>query len=709
MNRRRKHRIEGIFFLVSILLCGFLSLHARAERTRDFVYTVQESDHTYGSIKKYIGKGKSVVIPDSIGEVPIEAIDTGAFAASDIEKVVVGGQVRTIGESAFRDCKKLETVTFGENVRAVQDFAFFGCARLQTLNFDKNLRSIGQMAFASCTGLTRVNLPENVRTLYSAEEEEIYGGVFYNCSGLRSLSFGSRLTMIPVNTCNSCTSLTDVSMPNTVTEIGQSAFAYCAKLKQIEFSQTLETIGAGAFFNCTGLEVLSFPDSMKTLENSAETQAGSTFGYCENVQKVVFGEQLRSIPKHTFSGNNKLTSMVFYGETVVEPEAFVNCDSIQDIYYLGDVPTLYEDSFGTNNSMTIRYPFGSKRGSNYHRYTLYNPGDTCVNAIFRTPAATVSKQVISGMPVNKPVIPERAGYRLTGWTYSNNDASVRWDFSKSVYINFYFESRWEIGTYTVTFQTEEGELPADEQERDIVYEETLGTLPTPSRRDYDFAGWYTRKNKVGTKYTKNSSMPGTDLTLYAGWNLNPEAPETPTLRLSEEGAHKIKILWKKDDTVSGYTIYRSTRKNGTYTRIGTASGAATGYVNGGLKPGRTYYYRVRAYKLMEGQKINSAFSDRKKRYLSGKPDTPVFSAKRRSATSTDLSWDKFEDAEYVDVFYATSRNGKYRRFATYTGNSIGCYHTKLRKKKTYYYRIRTYNVVKGEKIYSNYSKVHKVS
>ena len=701
--------MQVIFVGLGFLLYGLIPCEVRAEKTADFTYVIQEEEEPTVSIKKYIGKSSTVTVPNTISGYPVVEINKGAFAATGVGKVLIGDNVEIIEESAFRDCKKLETVNFGEKVKEIRDFAFLGCEALEDLNFNQNLQSIGQMAFSNCTGLTTVQLPNNIRALYTKDEGKTYGGVFYNCDSLKQISLGERMTEIPMNTFSNCSSLTMVKMPNTIETIGTSAFAYCSKLQSIELPQCLTTIETGAFFNCTELQVLSFPDSLTTIENNGENNAGNTFGYCENLGKVVFGEQLKSIPSNCFAGNSKITSIVFYGETSIETDAFLGCNGITNVYYLKNVPKLSEDAFGTNERLTIRYPFGNKRGSTEHRYSLFDPDDACVTAIFQTPDETISKKVVSGMPVNKPIISEKNGYRLSGWTYSNNDARTSWDFSKSVFINFYFESQWKAGTYTLSFDATEGTLDTKEQEREVLYGKEVGALPTPSRMDYDFAGWYTKKNKAGKKYTKTTEMSGTDMILYAGWNLNPTAPDMPVLTLSEEGANKIKILWKKNSAVTGYTIYCATSKNGKFTKIGTASGAATGYVNGGLKPGKNYYYRVRSYKLLDGQKINSAFSDKEKIYLSGKPDRPTFTAKKRSATSTDLSWEKFTDAEYVDVYYSTSRSGKYNKFATYTGISIGCYHTKLKKNKTYYYKIRTHNVVKNEKVYSEYSTVEKVT
>lgn len=60
--------------------------------------------------------------------------------------------------------------------------------------------------------------------------------------------------------------------------------------------------------------------------------------------------------------------------------------------------------------------------------------------------------------------------------------------------------------------------------------------------------------------------------------------------------HRISLSWTKQYGVSGYTIYRSTKKNGKYTKVENVKGdAATTWTSKKLKKGKTYYYKVRPY------------------------------------------------------------------------------------------------------------------
>lgn len=46
------------------------------------------------------------------------------------------------------------------------------------------------------------------------------------------------------------------------------------------------------------------------------------------------------------------------------------------------------------------------------------------------------------------------------------------------------------------------------------------SIPTPTRSNYTFLGWYTQPNGGGTKYTASSTYPSDDLTLYSSWKIN---------------------------------------------------------------------------------------------------------------------------------------------------------------------------------------------
>ncbi|MGN0467502.1 MAG: leucine-rich repeat domain-containing protein, partial [Acutalibacteraceae bacterium] len=57
---------------------------------------------------------------------------------------------------------------------------------------------------------------------------------------------------------------------------------------------------------------------------------------------------------------------------------------------------------------------------------------------------------------------------------------------------------------------------------------------------------------------------------------------------------------------TGYTVYYSTSKNGTYKKLGSTT--STSYTNKKLSSGKTYYFKVVANKKVGITTINSTYS-----------------------------------------------------------------------------------------------------
>ena len=75
------------------------------------------------------------------------------------------------------------------------------------------------------------------------------------------------------------------------------------------------------------------------------------------------------------------------------------------------------------------------------------------------------------------------------------------------------------------------------------------------------------------------------------------------------GNGQVTIKWKKIKGVSGYAIYRSTKKSGSYKKIKTVKKASTtSYTNKNLSSNKKYYYKVRAYKNVKGKKVYGSYS-----------------------------------------------------------------------------------------------------
>ena len=85
-------------------------------------------------------------------------------------------------------------------------------------------------------------------------------------------------------------------------------------------------------------------------------------------------------------------------------------------------------------------------------------------------------------------------------------------------------------------------------------------------------------------------------------------PSKPTVSVSTYTATKAKISWSGVSGTTKYLIYRATSESGDYSLVYTASSTARSYINTGLTTGKTYYYKVRSYRLVGTTKVYGSVS-----------------------------------------------------------------------------------------------------
>ena len=97
------------------------------------------------------------------------------------------------------------------------------------------------------------------------------------------------------------------------------------------------------------------------------------------------------------------------------------------------------------------------------------------------------------------------------------------------------------------------------------------------------------------------------------YKLGVSATAPASVKATKAGAKKVTVKWKKVKRATGYEIYRAQGKNGKYKKIKTIKKSATVKFTDkkGLKKGKTYYYKVRAYKKVKGKTYYSDFSSAK--------------------------------------------------------------------------------------------------
>ena len=174
---------------------------------------------------------------------------------------------------------------------------------------------------------------------------------------------------------------------------------------------------------------------------------------------------------------------------------------------------------------------------------------------------------------------------------------------------------------------------------------------------------------------------------------------------NSESYSTIRVTWNKVSGANGYKVYRSTSKDGKYAAIGsTAKNSAVTFFDKKAVTGKTYYYKVRAYRNVSGKKVYGSYSatEKAKAVLSA----PTLSAGSTSKTAV-LEWSKVKGADGYQVYASDSQNGTYTRIKITKGT--GATDESLLTGKTRYYKVRAYRKVNGKAVYGSFSKIKKVT
>lgn len=271
------------------------------------IFTIKENENGF-IIAKYRSKDPIVDIPSLIDNKPVVAIDAMAFKGKDIEEVTIPDTVKTIGERAFCECKKLHKITLPKEVK-IDKVVFYGCASLAD---DKGFVIVNDILFRYMGNDKDIIIPDGVKRIDDGAFEfnrtiesvivpcsvtVIRNGAFYGCRKLSSLKIMNLDVKISDGAFDSCPKLLDkdgfiifndylyqylgsekeVTIPSTVKTIGKSSFPVTSAIKAITIPSSVTTIGAYAFwYTSDGLESVIIPSSVVEIGHNA-------FAMCEKV------------------------------------------------------------------------------------------------------------------------------------------------------------------------------------------------------------------------------------------------------------------------------------------------------------------------------------------------------------------------------------------------------------------------------------------
>ncbi len=137
-----------------------------------------------GVVWEYSQETKTLTILGS-GYMTDYVYDNGAYNRpweayiAEIECVIIGDGVLSVGDFAFIDCQRLGDVKVSDTVLTIGEGAFQSCIRLRFMDIGKNVVAIGPSAFKDC-GLRHIKLSKN--TVYIGRDAFtgcLYGTVTY--------------------------------------------------------------------------------------------------------------------------------------------------------------------------------------------------------------------------------------------------------------------------------------------------------------------------------------------------------------------------------------------------------------------------------------------------------------------------------------------------------------------------------------------------
>ena len=552
-------------------------------------------------------------LPEAILPSGVEKIESNAFKnCKAMKKAVVPDTVSSIGSSAFYGCETLTDITLGSKLKKIESQTFYGCTVLPSIVIPYNVTTIGDSAFVNCTKLTQITVPRNTTSIASNAfsypkkmtmygPSDCYAETYASGKGIKYVTQDIHATSVSLDiTEKTAERYDDFQLTATIAPLNfTDAVVWTSSNEEVAtvsdtgyveicgVGTAVITVTAGNVKAACKITVPQLIDWIEFDEDEIELKAGQTYQLKPYIspsdatnKKLKYTSSDTKVAEVSASG---LVTARSEGEAKIRAAATDGSDEYAVCYVT--VTGKAKVTGITLDRTSAEVKRGEKLTLNVTVSPSYASNKKVVWKSANTKIATVD--------ANGSVTAKAPGRTKITVTSSENSS--------------YQASCTVTVPYKITYKLNKGKNNASNPS---TYYGKKVTLKKPSRKGYAFAGWYTDA-KFKKKITSISSSAKSDYILYAKWTKVKVAKASLTSAKNSK-SKQILLKYKKVSGAKGYEISYSTDKK--FKKAVTKKNTAkTSYTISKLKKGKTYYVRIRAYKVdSTGKKVYGKYSSVKK-------------------------------------------------------------------------------------------------
>lgn len=347
-----------------------------------------------------------------------------------LTSITIPNSVTNIGVGAFWNCTNLTNITIPNSVKNIGARAFEDCTSLKSITIPNSVTSINNGLFSNCTSLTDLTIPSSVTSIaydalsdtgYYNDKSKWNNGVLYISNCL-------------IDTNNDFNSVTDYKIKSNTRIIADSAFANCANLTNVTIPNSVTNIGNSVFFNCTSLKNITIPYSVKSIgEHAFETCASLTNINVEESNSnyssqdgVLFNKDKTELIQYPI-GNERKSYNIPNSVTSIGYRAFFDCESLTNVRISNGVTNIGDGAFcGCKNLTSATIPSSVISMGDYAFENCYfTPNNYVNNSACKDTGATFVDSDVDGFCVKDNVLVNmRSNYAVGEVTIPNGVTGI---------------------------------------------------------------------------------------------------------------------------------------------------------------------------------------------------------------------------------------------------------------------------------------------